>query len=168
MRSTLLLFVAFLVGCGISLPDSGRDPLSPDRLTVPDGFRVDVFADQLPEARSMTLAEDGTLFVGQRDGDAVYALRDTNDDGHADSTFVVDSGLDTPNGVAVRDGDLYVAEISRILRYDDVASRVARPPAPRVLAYASPSYDNHCRKSIALCPDGSLYVPYGPPDEMCD
>ncbi len=168
MRYVLIFLLFALTGCGISLPDSGGDALHLDRLAVPDGFRVEVFADQLSEARSMALADDGTLFVGQRDGDAVYALRDTNDDGRADSTFVVDSGLNTPNGVAVRDGDLYVAEISRILRYDDVVGRLGRPPEPTVVTDAFPTDEHHGWKYVAFGPNDSLYVPVGAPCNVCD
>jgi glucose/arabinose dehydrogenase len=167
-RLVLLLLGLFLTACGVSIPDWGGDALPPDRITVPEDFRVDVFADQLPEARSMALSEDGTLFVGMRDGSTVYALRDVNDDGRADSVYTIASGLNTPNGVAVRNGDLYVAEISRILRYDDIESRLATPPEPTVVSDAFPSDTHHGWKYIAFGPNDSLYVPVGAPCNICD
>lgn len=168
MRYVLVLLTVGLTACNISLPDSGGDTLYLDRLSVPDGFRVEVYSDQLPEARSMALSEEGTLFVGQRDGNAVYALRDVNGDGRADSTYVIASGLETPNGVAVRDGDLYVAEISRILRYENIDQHLDAPPEPAVVTDAFPSDGHHGWKYIGFGPNDSLYVPVGAPCNMCD
>jgi len=168
MRVLLVVLAASLTACGISIPDSGGDGPYPDRLDVPEGFRVEVFSDRLPEARSMALSENGTLFVGQRDGNAVYALRDPDADGHADTTVVVDTGLNTPNGVATRNGDLYVAEISRILRYDDAETRLETPPEPTVVTDAFPSDEHHGWKYIDFGPNDSLYVPVGAPCNVCD
>lgn len=116
----------------------------------------------------MALSENGTLFVGMRDGGAVYALRDTNNDGRADSTYVIATGLNTPNGVAMRQGDLYVAEISRILRYDNVVQRLGTPPDPTVVTDAFPDDEHHGWKYIAFGPNDSLYVPVGAPCNVCD
>ena len=168
MRFVLVSFLAVLTACGISLPDSGGGGPHLDQINLPEGFRIAVFADQLSEARSMALAENGTLFVGQRDGDAVHALRDTNGDGRADTSIVVDSGLNTPNGVATRNGDLYVAEISRVLRYEDAATRLDAPPEPTVVTDAFPTDEHHGWKYIGFGPSDSLYVPVGAPCNVCD
>jgi glucose/arabinose dehydrogenase len=168
MRFALVSLLALLTACGISLPDSGGGGPHLDRIDLPEGFRIEVYADQLSEARSMALAENGVLFVGQRDGDAVYALRDPDDDGRADTSIVVDSGLNTPNGVATRNGDLYVAEISRVLRYDDAATRLEAPPEPTVVTDAFPDDEHHGWKYIGFGPNDSLYVPVGAPCNVCD
>jgi glucose/arabinose dehydrogenase len=167
-RATLFPLVLVLTACGVSLPDSGRGALHLDQITLPEGFRISVFADQLPEARSMALSDAGTLFVGNRDGDRVYALRDVDSDGRADSVYTVDRGLNTPNGVAVRDGDLYVAEISRVLRYDNVDARLHDPPEPVVVTDAFPTDEHHGWKYIDFGPNDSLYVPVGAPCNICD
>ncbi|PQJ36512.1 sorbosone dehydrogenase [Salinibacter sp. 10B] len=167
-RSVLLVLALFLPACGISIPDWGGDALSPDRITVPDGFRVEIFSDQLPEARSMALSRSGTLFVGSRDGGEVYALRDVDDDHRADSVYTIATGLNTPNGVAVRQGDLYVAEISRILRYENIDARLDDPPTPTVVSDAFPSDTHHGWKYIDFGPSDSLYVPVGAPCNICD
>ena len=65
--------------------------------------------------------------------DRVYALRDEDGDGRAERVVAIASGLDTPNGVAFRDGALYVAEMSRITRYDDIEAHLDDPPAPVVI-----------------------------------
>ena len=167
-RSAVLLLAFLLTACGISLPDSGRGPLHLDQIDLPEGFQISVFADQLPEARSMALSEEGTLFVGNRDGSRVYALRDVDRDGRADSVYTVDRGLNTPNGVAVRDGDLYVAEISRVLRYDNIDARLTDPPEPMVVTDAFPTDEHHGWKYIDFGPNDSLYVPVGAPCNICN
>ena len=101
---------------------------------MPVGFHAEVFSDDVPGARSLALGPKGTVFVGTRDEGTVYALRDEDGDGHAEKVLRVATGLDTPNGVAVRGGALYVAENSRILRYvaieDDLVDG-GSPPHPR-------------------------------------
>ena len=168
MRSALILLSLSLAACGISLPDDGGGAIHLDRLRVPEGFEVEVYSDHLPEARSMALAGDGTVFVGTRAGNAVYALRDLDDDGRADTSYVVASGLNTPNGVAVRGDDLYVAEISRILRFEGILDRLDVPPEPTVVTDAFPTDGQHGWKYIAFGPDDSLYVPVGAPCNICD
>ncbi|MBU9937344.1 MAG: hypothetical protein KTQ13_11880, partial [Ferruginibacter sp.] len=78
-----------------------------DKITLPPGFSISVFAE-VPNARSMCWGEKGTLFVGNRSKDKVYAVLDDNKDGKADKVFVIDEGLNMPNGVAFRKGSLYV------------------------------------------------------------
>lgn len=168
MRYLLLALSLLLSACGISLPDDDAGDLRLDQITLPDGFQLSVFADQLPEARSMALSAEGTLFVGNRDGDRVYALRDVDQDGRADSVYIVDTGLNTPNGVAVQDGALYVAEISRVLRYDNIGARLSDPPEPTVVTDAFPSDNSHGWKYIAFGPNDSLYVPVGAPCNICN
>src|SRR6266487_4649032 len=112
--------VLWLRGCGTAR--------QLDALRVPSGFRIALYADSVPDARSLALGDRGTVFVGSRDAGVVYALRDTNRDGKADLVFPVLKHLGVPNGVAFRDGALYVAEVSRILRYDSIETRLRRPP----------------------------------------
>lgn len=168
MRSTILSCVLVLVGCGISLPDEDAGTLRMDEIELPEGFQIEVFADQLPEARSLARSEAGTIFVGTRDENAVYALQDVDADGRADSAYTIAEGLDTPNGVAVRKGTLYVAEIGRILRYNDVEHRLQDPPEPVVVTNAFPEDEHHGWKYIAFGPNDQLYVPVGAPCNVCD
>ncbi len=168
LRGALLLLFFVLLACNVSLPDSGGDALYLDQIELPDGFQIDVFADQLPEARSLARSPNGTIFVGTREENAVYALPDADEDGQADTMYTVDSGLNTPNGVAVREGDLYVAEIARILRYDDIESRLDDPPEPVVVTDAFPDDEHHGWKYIAFGPDDRLYVPVGAPCNVCN
>ncbi len=145
----------------------GRSDLRPDTIKLPPGFRIDVYAGDVPGARSMALSPNGTLFVGTRDVGKVYAI--TSRDGRtADEVITIASGLHMPNGVAFRNGSLYVAEVSRILRYDDIESRLRDPPRPVVVSAAFPSDEWHGWKFIRFGPDGKLYVPVGAPCNVCE
>lgn len=126
-----------------------------------------MYAGDVPGARSMALSPNGTLFVGTRDEGKVYAI--TSKDGkEADEVITIASGLHMPNGVAFRNGSLYVAEVSRILRYDDIESRLRDPPGPVVVSDAFPSDEWHGWKFIRFGPDGKLYVPVGAPCNVCE
>jgi glucose/arabinose dehydrogenase len=108
------------------------------------------------------------LFVGTRDEGKVYAIVDRNGDQKADEIVTIARGLNTPNGVAYRDGALYVAEVSRILRYDNIADRLYNAPKPVIVSKAFPRDMHHGWKYIAFGPDGLLYVPVGAPCNVCE
>lgn len=149
------------------VPAAVSDETLLDTLEVPAGFHIELYAPDLPGARSMTLSPNGTLFVGTRTKGRVYAVRDENGDQRADRVYTLDTGLNMPNGVALRDGSLYVAEVNRILRYDDVESRLDNPPEPVVVRDDYPTDTHHGWKFIAFGPDGKLYIPVGIPCNVC-
>ena len=138
-----------------------------DRIKLPEGFQIDVYAENITDARSMDLSPSGTLFVSTRGEDKVYALRDTNNDFHADQVFVLAKGLKMPNGVAFKDGHLYVAEVSRILKFENIEANLANPPAPKVIYDQYPTETHHGWKFIAFGPDDRLYIPIGAPCNNC-
>jgi len=140
-----------------------------ETLELPPGFTIEVYSADVPGARSMTRSPRGIVYVGTRDRNgSVYALVDADGDQRPERVHRVAEGLDTPNGVAWRDGDLYVAEISRILRFDDLDERLADPPEPAVVTTAYPADRHHGWKFIAFGPDGWLYVPVGAPCNVCE
>ncbi|MEO7477702.1 MAG: PQQ-dependent sugar dehydrogenase [Lysobacteraceae bacterium] len=98
----------------------------------------------------------------------MYALRDDNHDGRADSVRVIASGLRVPLGVAFRNGALYVSAIDRILRYDAIESKLDAPPTPVVIVNDLPHDGHHGGRYLAFGPDGKLYVPIGAPCNVCD
>jgi glucose/arabinose dehydrogenase len=147
--------------------DSSTDALQLNRIKLPDGFKISVFA-RVPNARSMCWGEKGTLFVGNRDSSSVYAVVDADKDGKGDSVYVIASGLNKPNGVAFRNGSLYVAEVSRIIRFDDIENKLSSPPRAAVVYDKYPDKDHHGWKYIAFGPDGKLYVPVGAPCNVCN
>jgi glucose/arabinose dehydrogenase len=138
-----------------------------DKIRLPPGFKISVFAE-VPNARGMCWGQQGILFVGNRNEDKVYAVKDTNNDGRAETVYTIASGLNTPCGVAFHNGSLYVAEISRILRYDNIESNLDNPPKPVVVYNKYPKDKHHGWKFIAFGPDGKLYVPVGAPCNVCE
>jgi glucose/arabinose dehydrogenase len=169
--ATLLLIVLaalIVVGCVYSgylanmLPTAAAEL---DELTLPPGFRIAVYAADVPNARQMALGPPGVVFVGSRSEGKVYAVVD-RDGGHR-TVHVLASGLNMPSGVAFRDGALYVAAVNRVLRFRDVARDPAHPPKPEIVTDAYPSDAHHGWKFIAFGPDGRLYVPVGAPCNIC-
>lgn len=138
-----------------------------EKIKLPAGFKIDVFAE-VDNARSMVMSPSGILYIGNRNGDKVYAVKDTDGDFKADKKWTIASGLNMPNGVAFKDGDLYVAEVSRILKYSGIESKLANPPAPEIINDKYPTETHHGWKYIAFGPDGKLYVPVGAPCNICE
>lgn len=137
-------------------------------IRLPEGFAVEYFARDVPGARSLARGPDGIVFVGTRAEGKVYAVVDRNGDGKADEVIVIASGLDSPNGVAYRNGSLYVAEIGRVIRFDDIAQRLKNPPRTVVVNDSFPKEGHHGWKFIRFGPDGRLYVPVGAPCNICE
>lgn len=146
-------------------PYAGKLPI--DRLNLPEGFQLDVFAEGVENARSMCLSPGGTLFVGTRGKGNVYALVDKDGDGRSDVKYTLMEGGKMPNGVAFKDGDLYVAEVSRVLKFKDIESKLDNPGKPEVVYDKYPTETHHGWKYIAFGPDGRLYVPVGAPCNIC-
>jgi len=137
-------------------------------LKLPAGFRAEVFAENVMNARSMAIGPKGTVFVGSRTGDKVHAVIDRNGDHRADRVVAIASGLNQPNGIAMRNGALYVATAAEILRFDDIEQRLDAPPAPVVVRGDLPSArGGHSWKFIAFGPDDLLYISAGAPCNVC-
>jgi glucose/arabinose dehydrogenase len=134
-------------------------------LKVPPGFKVEVYADGIPEARSLALGDKGTVFVSNRNLSDVYAI--TDKDGKREVKRIL-KGLKSPNGVAFSKGTLYVAERGRITRYDGIEDRLDSPPdAKVVIDNLDPSNQpGHFWKFLAMGPDGKLYFNIGSPGNI--
>lgn len=177
----IILFMPFIIGCNnssVSKTDSLKDSTDKqtdelskkynlDKIILPAGFSISLFA-KAEGARSLCISPSGTLFVGTQGAGKVYAVRDENNDGKADKIYTIAKDLDTPNGVAFKDGSLYVATISTIYRIDNIESQLANPPEPVVVYDKYPTDTHHGWKFIAFGPDGKLYVPVGAPCNICE
>lgn len=139
-----------------------------NNLQLPDGFEIDVYAEDVENARSMALSDSGILFVGTRSKGNVYALVDTDKDGRSDKKYTLMKEGNMPNGVALKDGDLYVAEVNRILKFEDIETKLDNPGDPIVVYDKYPTETHHGWKYIAFGPDGRLYVPVGAPCNICE
>jgi len=159
-----LITAAMLIG---SAAAPGAREFSPDQITLPPGFKITVFADNVPNARSIAPGPAGVFFVGSRNAGNVYAVIDKDGDFRADEVIVIARGLWSPNGVAYRDKALYVAEINRVIRYPDIMDKLSAPGRPVVVTAAFPARRWHGWKFIRFGPDGKLYVPVGAPCNVC-
>ena len=133
-----------------------------DKIKLPPGFSISVYAE-VAGARSMVMSPGGTLFVGTQGPGKVYAVKDTDGDQKADKKWTIASGLNSPNGVAVKNGALYVAEISKVTRFSDIEKNLVNPGKGTVIYDKFPKDWPHGWKYIAFGPDGKLYVPVGAP-----
>jgi glucose/arabinose dehydrogenase len=129
---------------------------------LPEGFRISIYSDEVPQARSLALGERGTLYVGTS-GDKVYAIPPGGG-----KARVIASRLESPHGVAFRAGALYVAELGSILRYDGMEDRIDNPPKPVKIVEDLPTDRAHGLKTIRFGPDGLLYIGIGSPCNVCE
>jgi glucose/arabinose dehydrogenase len=143
-------------------PRAAKD-LPVDKVKLPPGFRIEVWAEGLHNGREMAWGNKGTLFVGTRTVGSVYAVVDR---GGKREVKTIAKGLTQPSGVAFKDGALYVAEIPRITKYEGIEDRLDNPPAPKVV-YELPKEGHHNWRYLAFGPDGKLYFNMGAPCNIC-
>lgn len=164
----IVIFIVCLVCFPILLPSlSISETLPLESIKIPPGFQISIFAENIPKAREMVFSPSGTLFVGSFEGN-VYAVLDKDKDYKADRVITIAKDLKMPVGVDFRDGALYVSAMSRILRFDNIESRLENPPKPVVVDSSFPKDRAHGWKFIRFGPDGMLYVPVGAPCNICD
>jgi glucose/arabinose dehydrogenase len=163
VRTSLAFLILTAVGCTVR----GSNTVPLEHIKLPPGFTIAVYARGVSNARQMALGANGTLFVGSRDAGNVYAIIDRNNDNIADEVITIAKGLNMPSGLAFRDGALFVAEVSRVTRYDNIEAQLKNPPRPVIVNDRFPHETHHGWKFIAFGPDGMLYVPVGAPCNIC-
>jgi len=136
-----------------------------DKLKVPAGFKVEVWADGVPEARSLALGDKGTVFVSNRNLSNVYAIVDK---GASREVKTILKGMKSPNGVVFDKGTLYVAERHRITRYDGIEDKLDNPGEGKVVIdnLDPNNQPGHFWKFLAMGPDGKLYFNIGSPQNI--
>ena len=157
--------VAFVIACSFLAQSCATASVDLGDIEVPPGFGIEIYAD-VPKARSLALGNDGIVFVGNRKASSVYAV--VPRERGAPKVVEILKGLSTPNGVAFHDGDLYVAERERVLRYENVQAPFDPMPEPEVLDLDLPGDSSHGWRYIGFGPDGLLYVAIGAPCNICD
>ena len=138
------------------------------QITLPEGFSIDYYAQDVPGARTLRLSEDGTLFVGTRGAGNVYAIPNATESEQASEVITLASGMNAPNGLEVIDGNLYVAEVGQVWRYDDIENNLQSVPEPALVTDALPTESHHGWRYIKQGPDGMLYISIGAPCNVCE
>lgn len=165
-----MAYMSLLIGLLLlsQTPQPAPKVLALESIKLPPGFSIAVYAEGVTNARQMALGAKGTVFVGSRSAGRVHAVVDGNGDHKADRVHTIATGLDQPSGVAFRDGALYVAETSRVIRYDGIEGKLEAPPAPVVVNGDFPKDKHHGWKYLGFGPDGYIYVPVGAPCNVCE
>ncbi len=166
-RVRISIIISLIVSIFSLTPVIAQNDLPLEDINLPKGFKISIYAN-VPNARSMVLSASGVLFVGNRSEDKVYAVVDTNGDNIGNKVYVIDKNLKMPNGVALKNGNLYVAAVNKILEYKNIEAHLDNPPEPTVIFDGFPTEKHHGWKYIAFGPDGLLYVPVGAPCNVCE
>src|SRR5215510_8044428 len=136
------------------------DKLPTAKLKLPSGFNIEVYASGMANARSLAEGDKGTVFVGSRLVGNVYAI--TNKDGKR-TVKTIASGLHRPNGVAFKNGTLYIAELSKVSKVEKAEDNLDSPAKLTTIYDNLPKDEAHGWKFIAIGPDNKLYIPVGQP-----
>ena len=134
------------------------------KIKLPKGFHISLWASDIPSARQMAWGDKGTLFVGAFGVGNVYAVSGPAGDR---KVKVVIKGLKMPTGVAFYKGDLYVADIDKIIKYEKAEENVDNLGEGKVVYSDMPSYPAHGWKYLVFDKHGWVYVPLGPPCNEC-
>ena len=138
-----------------------------DKIKLPAGFKAEVWSSGHPGGRTMVMGDKGTMFMGTRVIGRVYAI--TEKDGKKEVKTLL-TGLTQPNGLAFKDGSLYVFAINKVLRYDNIEDKLDNPGTPVELTdkYNLPDTIHHNWKYVAFGPDGKMYVQVGSNCNVCE
>ncbi len=169
--SITLMLVVTIIACSVSPPPM-IPPKNPrfESIKMPPGFHIDFFMEGVKNARSLCRGDKGTIFVSTRKEGSVYAIPDKNNDYIGDTLIVIAEDLYMPNGVAFKEGTLYVAEVDKVWRFDDIEQKLANgeQPEPTLIRDDFPNDAHHGWKFIRFGPDGKLYIPVGAPCNICE
>lgn len=151
-------------------PNAGKNTETPaseiamDKLKVPKGFKVELWATGIPGGRAMVRGDKGKIYVGTRGLGRVYEITDAGD--KRTSRVLIDK-LVQPSGVAMQGSTLYVMAIDKMLRFDDIENKPDAQPVDLTAKFNLPPEQHHNWKYLAFGPDKKLYVPFGAPCNIC-
>jgi glucose/arabinose dehydrogenase len=143
---------------------TAADKLPLSKIKVPDGFKVEVYASGIKNARTLRLGDKGTLFVGNWQGNKVWAVTDS---GGKRTAKVLYEGLDWPNGLAFHNGTLYIAEHRKISKAENVEANIANPPKLVTVYDKLGDKRPHGWRFLGIGPDQKLYVSNSSPCNIC-
>jgi len=143
---------------------TAADQLPISKLKAPRGFKIELYAAGVDNARTLRLGDKGTVFVSSRVRDKVYAIVER---GGRREVKVIASGLYRPNGIAFHNGTLYIGELSQVSKIDNVEDVLDDPPKPTVIYSDLPKDETHGWRYLAVGPDNKLYVSVGAPCNNC-
>ena len=161
-KTALLIVIGLLASFNVS----AQAELDLSDIQLPPGFSIEIWSDEVPNARSLALGDNGTVFVATRRDGRVYAL--LPNENTSPTVITLAKGLVMPNGVAFHDGDLYVAENHRITRYPEIEASLPQVPEAEVVIDTLSTERHHGWRYIDFGPDGKLYVAIGAPCNVCD
>src|SRR6056297_2892574 len=134
-------------------------------IKLPPGFEIEIMSKNVKGARSLTLSKSGTIYVSTRIGN-IYALKDYNNDNKIDKRYVIADNLNTPNGIDFHNGDLYVAEVTKILKYENIEENFENPKY-KVIYSNLPEQYHHEWRYMRIGPDEKIYIGIGAPCNVC-
>jgi glucose/arabinose dehydrogenase len=140
------------------------DKLPTAKLKAPAGFKIELYASGVDNARTLRLGDQGTVFVSSRIKDKIHAIVDKNG---KREVKVIASGLYRPNGIVLHNGTLYIAELSQISKIDNIEANLDNPPKPTVIFSDLPKDEAHGWKFLTVGPDNKLYFQVGAPCNIC-
>jgi glucose/arabinose dehydrogenase len=143
---------------------TAEDKLPTAKLKAPNGFKIELYASGVDNARTLRLGDKGTVFVSSRVKDKIHAIVDKNG---KREVKVLASGLYRPNGIVLHNGTLYIAELSQISKIDNVEANLDNPPKPTVIFSDLPKDEAHGWKFLTIGPDNKLYFQVGAPCNIC-
>lgn len=152
----------------LALPVLANPSTAVDKARLPEGLVIEIFAEGIDQARSLDIAEDGTVAVGSS-AQAIFLLRDDNGDGKVDVRLSLNE-FRNPTGVAWQGKDLYVAETSSVWKIADAVTQLqsgGKVMLQEVISGLPTSY-HHGRRFIDFGPDGNLFVALGVPCNICE
>jgi glucose/arabinose dehydrogenase len=85
--------------------------------TVPQGFRVNIFAAEFKEPRWLTVAPNGDIFLADSGAGKIFILRDPGHTGGAQQREVFATGVNRPYGIVFHDDYVYVGATNALLRF---------------------------------------------------
>ena len=143
---------------------TAADQLPTAKLKAPAGFKIELYASGVDNARTLRQGDKGTVFVSSRLKDKIHAIVERNG---KREVKVVASGLYRPNGIALHNGTLYIAELSQISKIDNIEANLDNPPKPTVIFSDLPKDEAHGWKYLTVGPDNKLYFQVGAPCNIC-